>query len=72
MKNRKEFIEKMGLVIIIVSIVGSATMDFETLLLHVIGIGSMTFTFIVGICFYIFPNTILELQDKSIKKKTLH
>ena len=69
MKNKKEFIEKMGLIIIITSIVGGATMDFETVLLHVIGVISMAFTFIIGIWFYIFTDSVLVMQSKSMKRK---
>ena len=69
MKDRKEFIEKMGLVIIIVSIVGGATIDAKTTIIQIIGIGSMAFTFLVGISFYIFPDKVLELQYRSMKHK---
>jgi len=68
-KRQKEFIERLGLVVVIVSVVGMMNIDAETLIIRFISSVCMIVTFGMGLFMFLIPDKLLELQYKSMKHK---
>ncbi len=68
-RRDKEFIEKMGLVIIIVAIAGMGNADISTSILYVIHVFLTAVVFSIGLFMYVFTDKLLKLQYKSMEHK---